>query len=200
MTFFRLSKRILNRSKSPWRPRMSGVDSLVERKAVALKGIFPSFNRILATNTVIPRPSMPYECVLGRRSRLSPMISAKEAGSMVKSAPVSRRKGKDLKPRRVLRKTGIFGFEILPRSVFFSRRGKTIDTSRIGTFYKLNFDMGTPSIFQHFFNNGARPPRMGNNSPLISGDILPAIPFLQDRIVDFRLHASKTIMGVNSCQ
>lgn len=200
MTFFRLSKKILNVSKSPWRPKISGVDSLVERKVVASKEIFPSFNRILATNTVIPRPSIPYECVLGRRSRLSPMTSAKEAGSMVKSAPVSSRKGKDLKPKRVLRKTGTFGFEILPRSVFFSRRGKFIDARRVGTLYKLDFDMGTPSIFQHFFNNGACPPRMGNNSPLVRGNIFPTIPFLQGQIIDSRFHNLKLIMEVNSCQ
>ena len=200
MIFRRLLKWMLKRSKRPWRPRISGVDSLVERKAVASKGIFPSFNRSLATNTVIPRPSIPYECVLGRQSRLSPMTSAKEAGSIVKSAPVSSRKGKDLNPKRVLRKTGIFGFEILPRSVFFSRRGKFIDTRRIGTLYKLDLDMGTSSVFQHFFNNGARFSGMGNNPPFVRCNVLSTILFLKGRVIDFRLHDSNRIMGVNSCQ
>lgn len=200
MTFRRLLKWMLNRSKSPWRPRMRGVDSFAARSALTLNGNSPSFNVIGATNTATPCPSMPYERDFGRSESLSPKTSAKVTGSMVKSAPVSRRKSYDSYPRRVLMDTGMVGSQILPRSVLLSRNGNSIDADHMGGSDELHVETRPPFIVEDLFYEEARLFGMGDNSPLVSGNILPAILFLKGCVIDFRLHDSKTIMGVKSCQ
>ena len=181
---------------------MSGVDSLVERKAVASKGIFPSFNRILAMNTVIPSPSIPNDRVFGSFERLRPKSSANEAGSMVKSAPVSSKKRCSLYPRQVLTETGTMGSGMTPRSVGFSERGNSIDAGGTIGREELDRDIRTAlRMFHEFFDKNAGFFCVHNHPSLVRCNVLSTITPLKDWIVDCSLHDEpKTIMGVKSCQ
>src|ERR1039457_2481378 len=87
-----LSKIMLNFEKMSFLPRINGLCSLLDNAQVISMGVLVIITVIFVRYAVIPLPSMPQNCNLGRLARLIPKSWATDFGITEQSAPVSTRK------------------------------------------------------------------------------------------------------------
>ena len=206
MSFFLLSKRMLNFVKMPFRPRINGVFSLLENAHVISMGLPVIFMVILAMYVTTLRPSIPQKLILGAVEMSMSRSPARCLGKTVQSAPVSTKKSNFWNPYLVRIGIAIIGSAIIPSWVCLWPRGKSkgIDVYDIVTGDEANGQVGSVKAFlRDFFAKLGVGLRVGQDIIIFTSNVFSPIFLLQSCIRNcFHILTSraKCSMGSIACQ
>lgn len=150
MRFFDWSNVTANLENKSQRPNKRGVSSLSVIRHRTGRTAFFILIVIFVEYTLTGSFVMPYEIPTVHSVKSIPNISANLRGSIVQSAPESRRNFTGSKPNLVRISTSIMGSQMSPKRICFLPKGSSIDTDRPFGWLMRDYNIMTGSILYAF--------------------------------------------------